>query len=125
MIFQASNEKGYHFLDLLDDNNKPLEPTYSKGGMWLKYFGHSNSLCARATRAIVNHTPIGGYHLRFFPKEDFKCLCGEYPIEMRWHILFDCKRYNKYWNPRRDTIGHFTLFLEFNSNAFAFGESIT
>jgi len=108
MTFQASNEKGYHFLDLLDDNNKPLEPTYSKGGMWLKYFGHSNSLCARATRAIVNHTPI-----------------GEYPIEMRWHILFDCKRYNKYWNPRRDTIGHFTLFLEFNSNAFAFGESIT
>jgi len=122
MTFQASNEKGHHFLD---DNNKPLEPTYSKGGMWLKYFGHSDSLCARATRAIVNHTPIGEYNLSFFPKEDFKCPCGEYPIEMRWHILFDCKRYNKYWNPRRDTIGHFTLFLEFNSNAFAFRESIT
>ena len=125
MTFQASNEKGHHFLDLLDDNNKPLESTYSKDGMWLKYFGHSNSLCARATRAIVNHTPIGEYHLRFFLKEYFKCLCGEYPIEMRWHILFDCKRYNKYWNPRRDTIGHFTLFFEFNSNSFAFRESIT
>ena len=125
MTFQASNEKGHHFLDLLDDNNKPLESTYSKDGMWLKYFGHSNSLCARATRAIVNHTPIGEYHLRFFSKEDFKCPCGEYPIEMRWHILFDCKRYNKYWNSRRDTIGHFTLFFEFNSNSFAFRESIT
>ena len=31
------------------------------------FFGHSNSLYARATRAIVNHAPIREYHLRFFP----------------------------------------------------------
>ena len=76
-------------------------------------------------RAIINYTPIREYWLRFFPKEDFKCLCRDYPIEMKCYILFDYKRYNEYWNPRRDTIGHFTLFLEFNSNAFTFEESIT
>ena len=92
-----------------------LEPMYSKGGTWLKYFGHSNSLCVRVTIAIVNHALIDEYRLRFFPQEDFKCLCSNYPIETRCHILHDCKRYNKYWNPRRDMISHFTLFLEFNS----------
>ena len=42
MTFQASDEKGHNFLDLLNDNNKPLEPTYSKDETWLKYFGHFN-----------------------------------------------------------------------------------
>ena len=125
MTFQAYDKKDHHFLDLLDNNKSSLEPTYSKGRTWLKYFRHSNFLCTRVMRAIVYHTPIGEYQLRFFPKKDFKCPCGEYPIEIRQHILFDCKRYNKYWNSRRDTIGHFTLFSEFNSNTFAFGESIT
>jgi len=107
MTFQASDKKGNHSLELLNDENKPLEPMYSKGGTWLKYFGHSNSLCARVTRAIVNHALIGKYRLRFFPQEDFKCPCSNYPIETRCHILYDCERYNEYWNPRRDTISHF------------------
>ena len=124
-MFQASNAKGQNFLDLLDDNLKPIEPSYSKGGPWLKFFGHSNSLCARASRAIINHAPIGEYRLRFFPQEEFKCPCGLYPIETRRHVLHNCKRYNNYWNPRWDTIAHFTLFLEFNSSAFSFRESIT
>jgi len=118
MTFQASDEKGNHFLELLDDNNNPLEPTYSKGRTWLKCFGHSNSLCVRATRAIVNHASIGEYRLRLFPREDFKYLCGNYPIKTRHHILYNCKRYNEYWNSRRDMISHFTLFLEYNSSAF-------
>ena len=125
MTFQASEDKGHNFLDLLDDNNNSLEPTYSKDRTWLKYFGHSNLLCVRALRAIVNHAPIGEYCLRFFPQEEFKCPCGTYPIETRQHILHECKRYNKYWNLRRDMIGHFTLFLVYNSNAFLFSESIT
>ena len=125
MTFQASDDKGVHFLELLDDNLNIIEPTYRKGGSWLKYFGHSNLLCARATRAIVNHAPIGEYWLRFFPRENFVCPCGDYPIETRRHILHECKKYNNYWNPRRDTLAHFILFLEFNSNAFSFGESIT
>ena len=67
MTFQASDLKGHHFLNLCDEDNNPLEPTYVKGGSWLKYFGHSNSLCTRVTRVIVNHAPIGEYRLKFFP----------------------------------------------------------
>jgi len=125
MTFQVLDKKGHQFLELLNNNNKPLKPTYSKGRSWLKYFGHTTSLCARPTRAIVNYTPISKYWLRFFPQEEFKCLYRTYPIETRYYILFDCKRYNKYWNLRRNTISHFTLFLEFNSSTFSFRESIT
>ena len=96
MTFQASDEKGHYFLDLVDDDDNPLEPTYSKDSTWLKYFEHSNSLCARATRAIVNHASIGEYQMRFFSHEEFKCPCGEYSIKTRCHILYDCKRYNEY-----------------------------
>ena len=122
MTFQASDDKGRLFLELVDDKNNPLEPSYAKGGTWLRHFGHSNSLCARASRAIVNHAPTGEYRLRFFPNETFHCPCGSYPIETRRHILHDC---NNYWNPRRDSISHFILFLEFNSSAFSFGDSAT
>ena len=114
-MFQVSDNKERNFLDLLNDNLSTIELMYSKEGSWLKYFGHSNSLYARATRAIVNHSPIGEYWLRFFPREEFACPCSKYPIKTRRHILHECIRFNKYWNPRRDTIAHFTLFLEFNS----------
>ena len=61
MTFQVSDGKGDHFLDLLDDDFNPIEPSYIKGSLWLQSFGHSNSLCAQATRAITNHAPIGEY----------------------------------------------------------------
>ena len=61
MTFQASDRKGNHFLDLLDDNFNIIEPSYMKGGFWLQAFGYSNSLCARAMRAITNHALIGKY----------------------------------------------------------------
>jgi len=83
MTFQASNAKGRQFLDLLDNNLKPIEPLYFKEGLWLKFFGHSNSLYARALRAIVNHTPTREYQLRFFPQKEFKCPCKQYPIKTR------------------------------------------
>ena len=35
--------------------------------LWLKVFSHSNLLCARATKVIVNYASIGKYWLRFFP----------------------------------------------------------
>jgi len=76
MTFQASDLKEKQFLDLLDDKNNIIKPSYSKGGSWLKAFGHSNSLCARATRAITNHAPTGKYRLRFFLREEFKCSCS-------------------------------------------------
>jgi len=63
MTFQASNGKGKNFLELLDDDLNVIEPSYTKGGPWLQLVGHSNSLCARATRAIANHAPIGEYRL--------------------------------------------------------------
>ena len=96
MTFQVSDLKGNHFLDLVDGDNNLLEPSYIRGGPWLQNFSHSNSLCARASRAITNHVPIGEYRLRFFPNEQFGCPCGQYPIESRRHILHECRRYNKY-----------------------------
>ena len=62
---------------------KFVTPSIAKGKLWLKYFGHSNSLHTKALRAIVNYTPIGEYWLRFFPREKFECLCNSYPIESR------------------------------------------
>jgi len=62
MTFQASDGKGRHFLNLVDHNSKDIEPSYIKGGLWLQFFGHSNLLCTRATRAITNHALIGKYH---------------------------------------------------------------
>ena len=74
------------------------------------------------TRAIVNHATTSKYWLRFFSKEGFMCPCRLYPIKSRQHILYECNRFNNYWNPRRDTIAHFTLFLEYNNNTFSFGK---
>ena len=44
MTFQASDSKGNQFLDLLDNDDNIIELSYVKGGLWLKVFGHSNSL---------------------------------------------------------------------------------
>ena len=96
MTFQALDLKGRQFLNLLDDNFNVIEPSYAKGDSWLKTFGHLNSLCACATRAITNYALIGEYRLRFFPREEFKCLCGTYPIESRHHILYEYRRFNGY-----------------------------
>ena len=49
MTFQASDNKGRYFLDLLNDDLNPIKLTYSKRGLWLNFFGHSNLLCTRAT----------------------------------------------------------------------------
>ena len=120
MTFQALDLKGKYFLDLLDNNNNIIEPSYIKDGSWLKFFDHSNSLCARVSRAITSHAPIGKYRLRFFSKEEFRCPYELYPIKTRRHILHECRRFNEYWNLRRDLIHHFVIFLEFNPSVFAF-----
>ena len=60
------------------------------------YFGYSNSLYAKASRAIVNHTPINEYCLRFFSREDFACFYTLYPIKTRRYLLYKYKRYNNY-----------------------------
>jgi len=124
MTFQTSDLKGNQFLDLLDDDNNIIKLSYVKEGLWLKNFGHSNSLCVCATRAIINHAPIGKYRLRFFPREEFKCSCSLYPIESRHHILHECGRFNSYWSLRRDFLGYFIMFLETNLSAFTFSDSL-
>jgi len=53
--------KEQHFLELFDDNLNPIKLLCAKGGLWLKFFGYSNSLCTRTSRAIVNHALIGEY----------------------------------------------------------------
>lgn len=45
MIFQTSDYKGNNFLDLVNDNNSLIRPTYSKEEAWLEHLGHSNYLC--------------------------------------------------------------------------------
>ena len=124
MTFQASDGKDKNFLELLNDDLNIVEPSYIKGGPWLQLVGHSNSLYARATRAITSHAPIGEYRLRFFPNLEFSCLCNEYSIETRRHILFDCKRFDGYWSPRRNMLKHFVMFLIANPSAFAFNDSL-
>jgi len=124
MTFQALNLKESQFLDLVDNDNNPIKPIYTKDGLWLKSFGHSSLLCARATRAITSYAPIDEYRLRFFPREEFKCLYRFYPIESRCHILHKCGRFNGYWNPRRDSLSHFVIFLVFNLNVFSFSNSL-
>ena len=120
MLFQAANSKERFFLNLLDDNLNSIELSNTKDGPWLQHFGHSNILYARVSQAITNHTPIEENWLRFFLRKEFACSYGKYLIKTRWHILFECQRFNKYWNPRRDIITHFMLYLQFNSSAFSF-----
>ena len=54
MYFQASNFKGRNFLNL--NNSKPIQPSYSKEGAWLKYFSLSNSLYAWVTSNLIDST---------------------------------------------------------------------
>jgi len=53
-----------------------------------------------------------------------------YLIHLEWikgqqHILHECKRYNKYWNPLRTTLSYILAFLEFNLSVFSFHKDIT
>ena len=96
MTFQASDLRGCQFLNLVDDNNNSIKSSYVNGRSWFKYFGHSNSLCVRVMRAIVNHAPISEYKLRFFPREEFKYPYSLYPIKSGHHIFQECRRFNKY-----------------------------
>ena len=59
ITFQALDNKDHNFLELLDNENNPLELTYFKGRILLKYFGYLNLLCTKATRSVINYVPIG------------------------------------------------------------------
>ena len=74
--FNHPTVQGWHFLPLRDKNQWFLQPSYSKGDSWLPYIGQSITLCARATKAILNYAPIGKYRQCFFPAEYTQCPCG-------------------------------------------------
>jgi len=65
MYFQASDYRGRNFLNLNDDDSKPIQLPYSKGAVWLKHFSLSNSLYVQVIRLITNHAPISKYRKRF------------------------------------------------------------
>ena len=114
--FKTSGLKGNFFLNILSNDLSDIEPSYTKGELWIESFGFSNSLC---TWAITNHVLIGEYQLHFFPREEFSCLCGLYSIKTRYHILYNCKRFNKGWNLWKETLLQFIFFLEYNLNKLA------
>jgi ribonuclease HI len=91
----------------LFSGRKPPKPTTKKGGgLFMRAFGSSNSLAARASRAITNHAPLGDYRRRFFPREPRDCV--ECNVEQtRAHVINTCTRYTR---RRRN-------FLEFLKNS--------
>jgi len=59
------------------------------------HLGHSISLCARAARAILNHTPMGEYKATLFPQETSACSCGQSDVENRFYVLTEYPRLAK------------------------------
>jgi len=119
MFFQASDWQGRSFMDLKDGDNEDILP---KGSSWLKICGCST---ACLTRLFTNHAPIGEYRLRFFPKEPCSCPCKKAETKTRQHLLFNCDRFKKSWNPKREPIFDILTFLELNPGAFSFQDGIT
>jgi len=124
MYFQASDYKGKQFLDL-EDNDKTIASTYTKGRAWLKHVGRSNSLTMRITRLITNHAPISEYRQQFFPNEPHACPCKKAPVETRHHILYECEQHKQSWNPLCSSINDIITFFHFNPRVFSFRDNIS
>jgi len=74
----------------------------------VSHFGHSTTLCVRATKAILNHAPIGECKVRFHPQEPITRPCGESDLSKRVSTRpYPC-------------LGDFIKFLTSNPTAFAF-----
>ena len=106
---------------LRDPKGKPLRPTYSNGGTWLRHVNEDNARCARYCRAILGHAPIGEYYRRFNIPETYECECG-CPVSTRHHVFTWCgvldtnDREPKYI---RELVG----FLVKNPTAFGFANA--
>jgi len=81
--FARPLSQGRYFLPLKGGIKNLLQLSYAKGGGWLPFIGELVILCARATRAILNHAPIGEFRQRFFPAECIQCPCGHCQVETR------------------------------------------
>jgi len=124
MHFQVSNYKRRNFLNLNDNDNNFICPTYLKDRAWLKCFSLSNSLYTHITRLITNYTPISKYKQRFFPIH-----------QSHAHVvILLLKQDHIFYMTANDTRSHGTqsknlsknvlTFLEFNPGTFCFQESI-
>ncbi|KAF9442632.1 hypothetical protein P691DRAFT_681062, partial [Macrolepiota fuliginosa MF-IS2] len=116
--------KGHHFMEHKDQHGAFLQPSYINGGTWLSTAaGQDANLCARMTRCITNHAPIGSFRQRFFPGRYVNsCPCGA-ELETREHIIQDCPLYERHQrdmaNPY-DNLAKLIEFLEDNPSAFSF-----
>ena len=113
---------GHHFLRLRDPSGKPLRPTYSNGGTWLRWVNEENVLCARFSRAILDHAPLGSYYRRFhIPGHDtHECECGcPGPLQTRHHIFTHCGVLDTI-NRSPRFIRELVDYLDENPTAFAF-----
>jgi len=86
--FSALGNQSRNFLKLVGLNEKPFKPMSLKGGAWSLFLVvGSNSLTARACRAMVGHPSIGKYHLHFHPGELAEYWCPFCSLQTRDHIL--------------------------------------
>ncbi|KAJ8080887.1 hypothetical protein PM082_017722 [Marasmius tenuissimus] len=115
--FQDPSYRGRHFYELQDLKDRPLQPSYLKGGTWLKLAGGSLSLTTRMTRCILGHAPIGEYYQRFNIQADLSCLCGVEP-GTRAHVLYRCSELERGASLNR--LPGLIAYLKANPRAFAF-----
>ena len=66
IYFQASDYKERNFLELNNNDNKPIYSIYFINRVWLKHFGLSNTLYVYIMRLITVITWQNGYHYLFF-----------------------------------------------------------
>ena len=81
------NNQGHYFWNL-SNKNKRIQPSYLKGGGWLKRIGILVFLCVRAK---FNHAPIEEYGRHFIPSVH-SCPCGQSDIETRSQIPINYRR---------------------------------
>ena len=115
MYFQATDWKGWQFLDLTDNEGAVIAPFYAKGGAWLKYFGRSPSLCARATRMITGSTDSA------FSRTNLKPALATTPPSKRESILCTIVPCMTEADRHIPTIS----FLGNNPSSFCFQDNIT
>jgi len=129
-FYKSSYQSNSNFLKLCKEDGQFLEPKYANGGTWLPHLSDTRST-SRAVRAILKHTPIGEYRLRFHPKstESPICGCGRV-VETRYHIFQNCPLYKEapsiVRSERRVPRDLETLkrFLDANPAAFAFKTNV-
>ena len=113
---------GHNFLRLREPNGKQIRPMYSNGGAYLRWVNHENTLCARYTRAILNHAPLGDYMHRFnIPGYDtHECECGCPGRQQNRHHIFTWCGVLLTNNSDPRFIQELVDYLEENPKAFAF-----